>query len=68
MSSKSNSSSSSAGEESPLIIEWKNRVTDQVQKIKKDDKLKTRNEITAAWKLNRGTIKENRRIKNKKVI
>ena len=67
MSSKSNASSS-AGEESPLIIEWKNRVTDQVQKIKKDDKLKTRNEITAAWKLNRGTIKENRRIKNKKVI
>ena len=67
MSSKSNSSSS-AGEDSPLIIEWKNRVTDQVQKIKKDDKLKTRNEITAAWKLNRGNIKENRRNQNKKVI
>ena len=66
MSSKSNFSSS-AGEESPLIIEWINRVTDEVQKIKKDDKLKTRNEITAAWKLNRGTIKENRRHQNKKV-
>ena len=65
MSSKSNSSSSA--EDSPLAIKWKNRVKDEVQKIKKDDRLKTRNEISAAWKTNRKTIKENRQNASKEV-
>ena len=63
----SSNSSSSSAEDSPLAVQWKNHVRDEVQKIKKDDKLKRRNEITAAWRTNRETIKENRQNANKKV-
>ena len=41
-----------------LHIKWKLRVEDEVNRIKKDEVIKEKNDIKAAWKSNRSKIKQ----------
>ena len=56
MSNKRSLSPSSGSEK--LSEKWRQRVEDEVIKIKNDEEIKVRNDITAAWRSNRRAIKE----------
>jgi len=56
MSNKRSFSPSSGSEK--LSEKWRQRVEDEVTKIKNDEEIKVRNDITAAWRSNRRAIKE----------